>query len=56
MINWPTELLLSQWLGGMATWRPVTLPEEKVTIIALSNKYDNLCKETLFGDYPSLDL
>jgi hypothetical protein len=46
--------------GGMATWRPTLQPEEKVTIIALSNKYDKRVYKVrklsaLFGIILSLD-
>jgi CubicO group peptidase (beta-lactamase class C family) len=59
MINWPTGKNFyfhnGWWHGNTASY--VTLPEEKVTIIALSNKYDkrvyNVRKlAALFGDYP----
>jgi hypothetical protein len=44
--------------GGMATWRPTLRYQKKrVTIIALSNKYDKRVYKVrklsaLFGDYP----
>jgi hypothetical protein len=42
---------------GMATWRPTLRYRRKVTIIALSNKYDKRVYKVrklsaLFGDYP----
>jgi CubicO group peptidase (beta-lactamase class C family) len=59
MINWPTGKNFyyhnGWWHGNTASY--VTLPEEKVTIIALSNKYDKRVYKVrklavLFGDYP----
>jgi CubicO group peptidase (beta-lactamase class C family) len=59
MINWPTGKNFyyhnGWWHGNTASY--VTLPEEKVTIIALSNKYDKRVYKArklavLFGDYP----
>ncbi|CAM3014500.1 serine hydrolase domain-containing protein [Flavobacterium frigoris] len=59
MINWPTGKNFyfhnGWWHGNTASY--VTLPEEKVTIIALSNKYDKRIYKVrklaaLFGDYP----
>jgi CubicO group peptidase (beta-lactamase class C family) len=59
MINWPSGKNFyyhnGWWHGNMASY--VTLPEEKVTIIALSNKYDKRVYKArklaaLFGDYP----
>lgn len=59
MINWPTGQNFyfhnGWWHGNTASY--VTLPEEKVTIIGLSNKYDKKIYKirklaVLFGDYP----
>jgi CubicO group peptidase (beta-lactamase class C family) len=59
MINWPTGKNFyfhnGWWHGNTASY--VTMPEEKVTIIALSNKYDKRIYKVrklaaLFGEYP----
>ena len=59
MINWPTGQNFyfhnGWWHGNTSTY--ATLPEEKVTIIALSNKFNRSTYKVrnlaaLFGDYP----
>lgn len=59
MINWPTGQNFyfhnGWWHGNTSTY--VTLPKEKVTIIALSNKFNRSTYRVrnlaaLFGDYP----
>lgn len=59
MINWPTGQSFyfhnGWWHGNTSTY--VTLPKEKVTIIALSNKFNRSTYRVrnlaaLFGDYP----
>jgi hypothetical protein len=41
MINWPNgKNFIITMVGGMVTWRPILRYQRKVTIIALSNKYD----------------
>ncbi|WPR70156.1 serine hydrolase domain-containing protein [Flavobacterium sp. NG2] len=59
MINWETGQNLyfhnGWWHGNTSAY--ITLPEEKVTIIALSNKFNRMTYKVrnlaaLFGDYP----
>ena len=59
MINWPTGQNFyfhnGWWHGNTSAY--ITLPEEKVTIIALSNKFNRMTYKVrnlsaLFGDYP----
>ena len=59
MINWPTGQNFyfhnGWWHGNTSAY--ITLPEEKVTIIALSNKFNRSTYKVrnlaaLFGDYP----
>jgi CubicO group peptidase (beta-lactamase class C family) len=59
MINWPTGQNFyfhnGWWHGNTSAY--ITLPEEKVTIIALSNKFNRRTYKVrnlsaLFGDYP----
>jgi CubicO group peptidase (beta-lactamase class C family) len=59
MINWPTGKNFyfhnGWWHGNTAAF--ITLPDESVTIISLSNKYDKKVYKVknlaaLFGDYP----
>ncbi|MBC5837751.1 beta-lactamase family protein [Flavobacterium sp. F-392] len=59
MINWPTGQNFyfhnGWWHGSTSSY--VTLPEEKVTIIAISNKFSRMPYRVrklsvLFGDYP----
>ena len=59
MINWPTGKNFyfhnGWWHGNTAAF--ITLPDENVTIISLSNKYDKKIYKVknlaaLFGDYP----
>jgi hypothetical protein len=41
--------------GGMATWRPITLPEEKLLLpyrISMTRVYKVRKLSALFGDYP----